>query len=241
VDGSQGLVATNSSPELHFPALVDSLPALMASARGLSARRIDALGTIVVTKTAPGLTRDTVDALRSVIREIRENRLGRVDFLVLDLAHQEFALSTGEGEFDDLLIELETLILAAPVVSIACARANLAGADLELALACSMMVASETSRFSLAGDPLVSVGAYAVLAQKIGFVRAERLMESAEVLDAAEMRELCLIKDTFDADVADPIAQFLDKIGRRHNAWCGIYRAQRITARSVHEMLRTQN
>ena len=32
-------------------------------------------------------------------------------------------------------------------------------------------------------DPLVSIGSYALLAQKIGFVRAERLMDSGEILD----------------------------------------------------------
>jgi len=238
VDGSQGLVAADMTAGIRFPVLVDPLPALVTGVRGLAARRNEALNAIVLSKTAPGLTRETITALRAVVRDVAAGRLGRINFLVLDLAHEGFALSTADEGFEDLLAEIETLILCAPVVSVACARADLAGADLELALACSMMVGKADARFSFAADPLVSIGSYALLAQKIGFVRAERLMETAEIISAAEMRELCLMKDTLEGEGAAAIEAFLTRTARRHNAWCGIYRAQRVTSPAVHETLR---
>ncbi|MEI7932528.1 MAG: enoyl-CoA hydratase [Alphaproteobacteria bacterium] len=224
--------------EIRFPVLVDTLPVLVSGVRSLSVRRNETLEAIIVSKTAPGFSRQTVEALRRVVRELAAGRLGKVNFLVLDLAHEGFALSTAEEGFDDLLAEIETLILAAPVISIAAARADLAGADLELALACSMMVGREDVRFSFAADLLVSIGAYALLAQKLGFVRAERLMESGEILDANQMRDLCLLKDVLETDGAAGIEAYLRKTARRHNAWCGVYRAQRVTSPAVHQTLR---
>jgi enoyl-CoA hydratase/carnithine racemase len=238
MDGSQGWVVSDMTSRVAFPVLVDTLPLLVSGARALTVRRNDTLDAIIVSKTEPGLTRQSVEALRRVVRELAAGRLGRVNFLVLDIAHEGFALATAADGFEDLLAEIETLILAAPVISIATVRTDLAGADLELALACSMMVGKEGVRFSFAADPLVSVGAYALLAQKLGFVRAERLMESGEILDAAQMRELCLLRDMLEGDGADAIEAFLRKTARRHNAWCGVYRAQRVTSPAVHETLR---
>lgn len=238
VDGSQGLVATETVMGFQFPVLVDLLPGLAAGVRSLSVRRNEALGAIIVSKTVPGLNAAMIAALRNIVRETAAGRLGRVNFLVFDLAHEGFALSTADEGFEDLLADIEMLILSAPVVSVGCARADLAGADLELALACSMMVGKQDVRFSFAADPLVSIGAYALLAQKIGFVRAERLMETAEIIGADEMRELCILKETLESDGAAGIEAFLRKTARRHNAWCGIYRAQRITSGAVHATLR---
>lgn len=238
MDGSQGMVVADMTQEIRFPVLVDTLPLLVSGVRHLTVRRNEALDAIIISKTAPGFSRQAIEALRRVVRELAAGRLGRVNFLVLDLAHEGFALSTAEDGFEDLLAEIETLILAAPVISIASVRADLAGADLELALACSMMVGKEGARFSFAADPLVSIGAYALLAQKLGFVRAERLMESGEILTVAQMHDLCLVKDVLEADGAAGIEAYLAKTARRHNAWCGVYRAQRVTSPAVHQTLR---
>jgi enoyl-CoA hydratase/carnithine racemase len=140
--------------------------------------------------------------------------------------------------FVDLLVELESLILARPTVSVAFARADLAGADLEFALGCSMMVAASQRRFSFAADPLISVGAYALLAQKIGFVLAERLMERGEIMDAQALYDLCLIKELAADDGEEAIDAFLAGAQRKHNACYGIYRAQRIATGSAHATLR---
>ncbi len=132
--------------------------------------------------------------------------------------------------------EVANLILRAPVVSVAYVREFISGADLDLALACSMLVCEEGARFSFAADPVVSVTTYALLAQKIGFVRAERLMEREEVLDAAQMRELFLLKETTEAGSGlEGLEKFLHRSVRRHNSAYGIYRAQRIATPLIAE------
>lgn len=236
MDGSQGLVAVGIEAKKRFPALISPVHALVAGVEGLSARHAPELESIVITKTVPGFSTPVVSALRALVREASAGRLGRLKYVVFELAHDSFALSTADEGFTDLLVEIETLILHAPTISAAFVRADLAGADLEFALACSLIVSRRDARFSFAADPLVSIGAYALLAQKIGFVLAERLMEEAEVLDAARMYELCLVKELVDTET---LAEgYLAGALRKHNAACGIYRAQRIAARSAHEALR---
>lgn len=238
MDGSQGWVAPGTQGSAHFPSAVDPLGGLFAGVSGLSVRRSDELNSIILTKTVPGLGKDAIAALRSMLHEIAAGRLGAVKFLVLDFAHEGFALSTADDGAEALFDEMENLILAAPVVSVASIRANLAGADLELALTCSMMVARPDVRFSFAADPLVSIRAYAMLAQKIGFVRTERLMEDGRIVDVEEMRGLYLLKDILEEDGMGGLEIFLRKTIRKHNACYGIYRARRIASPSVSQALR---
>lgn len=221
------------------PAIVDPAKTLISAIDGLSARRIDAVDALVITKTNPGFDRPTVDGLRALVAEAAAGRLGVLKFLVFDFAHDGFPLSIAVDGFTTLVAEIETLILAAPVVSIACGRANLAGADLEFALACSMTIAEADKRFSFAADIAVSVGTYGLLAQKIGFVRAERLMETGEIVGAARMDELMLLKEVLEVGCGDEgLDAFVSKMARRYNASYGIYRAQRMAMRPVHDGLR---
>jgi len=245
MDGTQGVAFQSavsdraSSENAWRPAIVDPAKTLVSSIEGLSARRIDAVDALVITKTTPGFDQAAVDGLRALVAEAAAGRLGVLKFLVFDFAHDGFALSIAADGFTSLVAEVETLILAAPVVSIACVRANLAGADLEFALACSMTVAEADKRFSFAADIAVSVGTYGLLAQKIGFVRTERLMESGEIVDAARMDELMLLKEVLETGGGqDGLDAFVGKMARRYNASYGIYRAQRMAMRPVHDGLR---
>ena len=147
---------------------------------------------------------------------------------MVDFAHDGHAGPANSDEFDALITEAANLILSAPIVLIANARGPMAGADIEFALACSMLVGEAGAEFSFAEDPIVSVETYGFLAQKLGFVRAERLMESGEVLTAHQMHELLLLKDVIDE--SDGLRGFLTKTARRHNSCYGIYRASRMAS-----------
>jgi hypothetical protein len=102
-------------------------------------------------------------------------------------------------------------------------------------LACSMFVGERGRRFSFAADAVVSLGFYGLLAMKIGFVQAERLMDGADIVDADRLHSLLLMKEVGDADV---LSHVLGKTARRHNSCYGIYRAQRISTQAVHQNLR---
>lgn len=229
-------VAPTNAPS-PFLSLVEPVSRPLVQARGLSVRRIDDHAALVVSKTVPGFDADVVADLRALVRDAAAGRLGSLKFLAFEFAHEGFPLSMGGEGFAELVDELADLVLAAPIIPIASVRASMAGADLEFALACSVVIGEAETRFSFAADPTVSLGVYGLLAMKIGFVRAERLMDEAEIIDAAAMHDLLLMKDVAPAG-DDPLDAFLARAGRRHNSSYGIYRAQRISARAAHDNLR---
>ncbi len=240
MDGFQSVDILDFDPAVLpiFPSLGGFLHARDGRARneGLIEHRIPALQTLVITKLVAGFDDDCVDSLRRIVDDVAAGRLGPLKFLVLDFAHHMERDSEGGTDFNRLVNEVAQLILRAPIVSVACVRANMAGADLELALACNMMIAETGRRFSFAADPALSLATYGFLSQKIGFVRAERLMEIGESMDAGQMRDLLLVKATLERGAGfGEVEQFLARALRRHNAAYAIYRAQRIASPSFLE------
>lgn len=206
----------------------------------LAWRRLAHLETLVITKTVAGFEGPCVQALTKLILDARSGRLGPLKFLVMDFAHPGSADAAGAEGFSTLVSNAADLILQAPIVSIAYARAHMTGADLEFALGCSMLIGERGAKYSFAADPLSALGIYGFLAQKIGFVRAERLMEGGEILDADGMRDLLILKDVIEAgEGSDGLERFLRTHARRHNSCYGIYRAQRIASPSIYKNLRT--
>ena len=232
MDGFQGAAFSDLGAERPFFGLVSGAPqeapAEPVTATTLTVQRLEDLDTVILTKTMTGFDAACIAELRERIRDAAAGRLGRLKFLVMDFAHNGHAGPANSDEFDALITEAANLILSAPIVLIANARGPMAGADIEFALACSMLVGEEGAQFSFAEDPIVSVETYGFLAQKLGFVRAERLMESGEILTAHQMQELLLLKDVIDD--SEGLRGFLAKTARRHNSCYGIYRAHRMAS-----------
>lgn len=236
MDGTQGVEfrvaasgAVDIAPVTWQSCVTHPAVDMLSGAAGLSVRYLEDSETLVITKSVPGFDQPCIDGLRHIVAEAAAGRLGALKFLTFDFAHAGFPLSLAADGFDALLSEIADLILSAPVVSIASARANLAGADMELALACCMLIGEGDRRFSFAADPTVSISTYGLLARKIGFVRAERLMEKGDIIGAATMQDLYLLKEVMEPEIgAAGVEAFALKSARRHNACYGIYRAQRM-------------
>ncbi len=188
---------------------------------------LEAAEALVIRKDFAGLSAEWVAQTRQMIKTVAAGGFGAIKFLVFDLAAAGGKEAARSEDAHLLLGEIANLILHAPVVTIAHARKTVGGADLELALACNMLICDEQAGFSFAADPVEAVATYVLLAQKIGFVRAERLMEREDVLNAAQMRELLLLKDT-TAPGLGGLEDFLVRAHRRHNSAAAMYRAQRI-------------
>lgn len=231
MDGLHGTVS-DGAPALNafFPSLAP-VADYRPSTDGLVERRLDDLDTLVVTKTRAGFDQPMVDALRQTLRDAAAGRLGRLKFLAFEFAHDTQGPAVGADGFRSLIADVANLILKAPIVAVACARGHMEGADLEFALACSMLIGERGAQFSFADDPIAAMGVYGFLSQKLGFVRAERLMEGGEVLDVDQMHDLLLLKDVAEAGEGRAgLETFLRRTARRHNSCYGIYRAQRMTA-----------
>ena len=188
---------------------------------------VEAAEALVIRKDFAGLSAEWVAQARQLVRSAVAGGFGEIKFLVFDLAAAAGDEAPRSEDAHLLLGEIANLILHAPIVTIAHARKTVGGADLELALACNMLICDEQAAFSFAADPVEAVATYVLLAQKIGFVRAERLMEREDLLSAAQMRELLLLKDT-TAPGLGGLEDFLVRAHRRHNSAAAMYRAQRI-------------
>lgn len=202
--------------------------------RALKLHRFDDLDTLLVSKLEPGFDRDSVEGLGQLLGAISNGGQPGLKYLVYDFAHQAERKAMAADGFDDLASANARLILDAPVISIAWARSYLNGVDLDFALSCSMIVADRNARFCFEADIASAVGIYGALAQKIGFVKAERLMENGEVLTAEQMQELCLVKHIVEENQGiDGAESYVRQCGRRYNASYSMFRAQRITAPPV--------
>lgn len=233
MDGFQSVDVLDVDPGIMpiFPGLGGFLNARepRGANEGLIEHSVPALQALVITKLVAGLDDHCVESLRRIIEDVAAGRRGMLKFLVLDFAHHMERDSEGGVDFNRLVNELANLILRSPIVSVACVRADLAGADLDLALACNLMIAESGRRFSFAADPALSLATYGFLSQKIGFVGAERLMEKSDRVAAEQMQDLLLVKAILakGAGFAE-VEQFLARSIRRHNSSYAIYRAQRI-------------
>ena len=193
----------------------------------LSARSVGSLDALIVTKSRAGFDRGGVQSLSWLLEIIAGGAFGRLKYLVFDFAHPAGEASGAAEGFEALVAANAELILDAPVITLAWARSAMAGADLEFALHCSMLVAERAARFAFDGDPEALLGLYAALARRIGFVKTERLIESGARLGASDMRDLHLVKDVVETrDDAEAIEDYVRRHGRRYNASCAIFRAQ---------------
>ncbi len=212
--------AHSSDPSLDF----------LAAQNSLEFARFDELGTLVVSILRPGFDRGCIDNLSLLLRKIVGGELSNLKYLVFDFAHQGDDRSYAADGFDDLVSATGELILGAPVITVAWARAFMNCADLDFALACSAVVAECDARFSFETDLMSSIGLYSSLARKIGCVKTERLMDQGAVLNADEMMALLLAKKVADNNAGMAgIKQYVGQCSRRYNASYNIFRAQRIT------------
>jgi enoyl-CoA hydratase/carnithine racemase len=207
---------------------------LLGELTSLKIHRLDHLDTLLVSKLTSGFDRTCVDGLNGLLSEISEGRLPSLKYLVFDFGHRDRGPAPAAEGFDDLASANARLILDAPVISIAWARSHLSGSDLDFALSCSMMVADHSASFSFDADLDTAIGVYGALAQKLGFVKAERLLEAGAELGAEQMQELGLIKHIVENEEGIEGAEsYVRQCGRRYNASYSMFRAQRITAPPV--------
>ena len=198
-------------------------------------RRLVALDSIVVCKKRAGFRAEDVRAFSEVLEEALDEE---PKFLIFDFAHRTGSapVEFGVDGLPELVHACANLIANSNVVAIAWARGPMAGADLEFALSCSMIVAEAAATFAL--SPYGS--AYSFLARKIGVARAERAMLNRDVLDSTAMRDMLLVRhveETINDDDA-AIETFLRGNLRRHNALAHMYRAQRLVMPVPYELVR---
>ncbi len=189
---------------------------------------------LVVAKFQSGFDRGSVDAIFAILRAAAGRAYGPLRFLVFDFQAGGANPRRAPEGFADLVAANAELIVGTPLITLAWARGLMDGLDFDFAMHCSAIVAETDARFSFAGDPFDLLGLYAALGRRIGFTRAERLIESNPMLSAQEARDMLLVKDvTTPAAGVEGISAYLARFERRYNATHAIFRAQRLAERPI--------
>ncbi len=185
--------------------------------------------TLVVSKARAGFDRASIDVVLDLLRKIESGAHPSLKFLVFDFAQGGAEATRAPDGFGEMVAANADLIVDTPVITLAWARSLLNGLDFDFAMNCSALVAETGARFSFAGEPFDLFGLYAALGRRIGFVKAERLIDSERTLSAAEAKELMLVKDVVapQPDFSGILA-YLTNFERRYNASHAIFRAQRL-------------
>jgi enoyl-CoA hydratase/carnithine racemase len=196
--------------------------------------RLTNINTVVIRKISPRFPESCVRTLERTFDELEAGRLGELKFVVFDFAHAGDPAEPSGSGFERLMDRLIDLVVASPVITVAWTRGKMRDADLEFALRCSALLADPAAKFSFDCAPERIGSLYAVLTRRLGLVRAERLLESGDTLDAAAMRDLCLVKDLVDThDGLAAIKTYLMCYARRYNGNLAILRAQRMAERGL--------
>ncbi|MGJ0508614.1 MAG: enoyl-CoA hydratase-related protein [Methylocystis sp.] len=202
---------------------------LTVGAVGLDVTWLEEQGALVVTKSRPGFDQAGVGAIAAILRRVAMDGGDALKFLVFDFAHDGAGATQAPEGFADIVAVTSDLIVDTPVITLAWARGLMGGLDFDFAMNCSAVVAESSADFSFAGDPFDLLGLYAALGRRIGFARAERLIESDRALSPQEARDLLLVRDVAPARPGhEGIAAYLAQFERRYNASHAIYRAQRM-------------
>jgi hypothetical protein len=200
----------------------------------LELNRLEGGDVLVVSKLHPGFDDECVDDLTRLLSAISSGRTARPKYLVFDFAHRREGEASGSAGFQNLVAANSELILEAPVITVAWVRSFMAGADLEFACHCAMLVVERGTLFSFDGDPDRLFELYASLARKIGLVKTQGLMETGAVLGAEDMRNLMLAKDVVEQRRGlAAMGDYMRRCGRRYNAACSIFRAQRSVMNTI--------
>ena len=128
-----------------------------------------------------------------------------------------------------------------PVITVALVQGDALGGGFEAALSCDVIVAERGSKFGLPEilfNLFPGMGAYSLLARKLGGAQAERFIASGKLYTAEELHALGLVHVL--AEPGQGVAEthrLLTRNQRRHNGLSALFRAGRRASPIVYQEL----
>lgn len=227
-------MAISKAEPLSESAIVLPLNGALSRSSGVAEHGAEDAEVLVLSKPHRGFSRQELARFSETVEAAVEGRFPKARYLVLDFHAPAPDSGCVSPEFNRLAAHVETLVTRSPLIAAACVRGRIGGADLELALACNIVVADAKAEFSFASEQ-GSLGLYGSLATKLGYVYAERLMEQGVTLTAEQMKDRLLVKEVLElSDGLEPLWRFLERTSRRHNASWAIFRAQRMATPAIY-------
>ena len=121
-----------------------------------------------------------------------------------------------------------------PVVTIALVQGDALGGGFEAALSCDVIVAERGARFGLPEvlfNLFPGMGAYSLLARKIGGAAAERMILSGTVFTAEELHAMNLVHVLAEPGEGESaVRDHIERNSKRHRSQAAVYRAGRRVA-----------
>ncbi len=128
------------------------------------------------------------------------------------------------------------------VITVALVQGDALGGGFEAALSCDMIVAERGAKFGLPEilfNLFPGMGAYSLLARRVGMAEAEKIIASGKLYSAEELHERGLVQAL--AEPGDGVAEthrLLSRNLRRHNGLSALFRAGRRVAPLLYDELR---
>jgi DSF synthase len=117
-----------------------------------------------------------------------------------------------------------------PIVTVALVQGDALGGGFETALSCNVIVAERSAKFGLPEvlfNLFPGMGAYSLIARRLGAIEAERMIMSGKIYTAEELHEKGLV-DVVAEDGCGELAlqEYIDQHRRRFNALQAVFQAR---------------
>jgi DSF synthase len=222
IEEASGIYWFFTTPETHpsyTPALLEDLLHLQQDLREVYARRAAEGGQqiryVVGGSRIPGVFNLGGD-LRLITRLVRAQDRGSL---------QRYARACIDVLYDSFVnFDL-------PVVTVALVQGDTLGGGFESALSCDVIVAERSAKFGLPEvlfNLFPGMGAYSFLARRMDAVRAERMILSGRLYEAAELHEMGIVDVLAeDGHGEDAVRDYVHRNRRRHNSEVAVYQTRR--------------
>lgn len=140
------------------------------------------------------------------------------------------------------IVYLNAVSLELPVITIALVCGDALGGGVEAAISSNVVIAERSAKFGLPEimfNLFPGMGAYSLIARRIGAAQAERMILSGHIYSAEELYNLGLVDVLVEDGMGDEaVYEYVEQHGRRHAAHSAVYDVRRrVKPLSYEEML----
>jgi DSF synthase len=139
------------------------------------------------------------------------------------------------------IVYMNAVNLELPIITVALVRGDALGGGFEAAISSNLVIAERSVKFGLPEmlfNLFPGMGAYSLIAQRIGAAHAERMILSTHIYSAEELYELGLVDVLADDGKGEEaVYEYVEQFGRRHSAHCAVYNVRRRVSAVTYEEL----
>lgn len=129
------------------------------------------------------------------------------------------------------IVYMNAVNLELPMITVSLVRGDALGGGFEAAISSNLVIAERSVKFGLPEmlfNLFPGMGAYSLIARRIGAAHAERMILSTRIYSAEELYELGLVDVLADDGKGEEaVYEYIEQYGRRHGAHCAVYNMRR--------------